>query len=385
MNHILDLASKAFAQTIVSLAHNWPYLLASILVAAALKAFVDTDKVAAFLQRYGGASVLAATGAAVATPFCSCGTTAVILAMMASTMPLAPIVAFMVASPLSSPGELFYSAGLFGWPFALAYFGASIVLGLAGGGIAHLLEKRGFLSGQARLGTSTLAATTPPAAATGRAAPAAATGRSAPCSCRGVATGSAGRFTRGAAGPALAMASAGPVSACGCGAAAPARSCCSAEAPGTEAAGRGASRSFASRARDLGMAVLEISKKLLPMFIGFAFIGYLLNGLIPASWMSALFGKGHAYSVPLAATIGLPLYVSSEASLPLVRSLLDSGMSQGAIMAFLIAGSGTSVGAITGALTIARWKVVGLVVAVLWSGAILAGYAFDLLVASGLL
>ena len=120
------------------------------------------------------------------------------------------------------------------------------------------------------------------------------------------------------------------------------------------------------------------------MFIGFAFIGYLLNGLIPASWMSALFGKGHAYSVPLAATIGLPLYVSSEASLPLVRSLLDSGMSQGAIMAFLIAGSGTSVGAITGALTIARWKVVGLVVAVLWSGAILAGYAFDLLVASGL-
>jgi hypothetical protein len=46
-------------------------------------------------------------------------------------------------------------------------------------------------------------------------------------------------------------------------------------------------------------------------------------------------------------------------------------MSQGAIMAFLIAG----------ALTIARWKVVGLVVAVLWAGAVLAGYGFDLLAA----
>ena len=52
----------------------------------------------------------------VATPFCSCGTTAVVLGMMASTMPMAPIIAFMIASPLSSPEGLFYSAGLFGWP-----------------------------------------------------------------------------------------------------------------------------------------------------------------------------------------------------------------------------------------------------------------------------
>lgn len=372
MEYVLNLAGTAFAQTAVSLTHNWPYLLASILVAAALKAFVDTDKVAAFLQRYGGASIFAATGAAVATPFCSCGTTAVILGMMASTMPLAPIVAFMVASPLSSPGELFYSAGLFGWPFAIACFAASIILGLAGGGIAHLLEKRDLLRGQARLGPSTLSA-------------AADAKRPVPCSCAGKPDGSARRFTRGAARPALAMAAGDPTSACGCGAAAPARSCCAADAPAAGGAGRAAPRGISGRVLDLVKATVEISKKLLPMFVGFAFIGYLLNGLIPASWMSALFGKGHAYSVPLAATIGLPLYVSSEASLPLVRALLDSGMSQGAIMAFLIAGAGTSVGAITGALTIARWKVVALVVAVLWVGAILAGYGFDLFVASGLI
>jgi len=119
------------------------------------------------------------------------------------------------------------------------------------------------------------------------------------------------------------------------------------------------------------------------MFLGFAFLGYLLNGLIPASWISALFGEGRAYGVPLAATLGLPLYVNSEASLPLVRAFLDSGMTRGAVMAFLIAGSGTSVGAITGALTIARWRVVGLVTAVLWIGAILAGWGFDLAAAAG--
>jgi uncharacterized membrane protein YraQ (UPF0718 family) len=53
-------------------------------------------------------------------------------------------------------------------------------------------------------------------------------------------------------------------------------------------------------------------------------------------------------------------------------------MSQGSALAFLIAGSGTSIGAITGALTIARWRVVALVVSILWVGAILCGFALDL-------
>jgi uncharacterized membrane protein YraQ (UPF0718 family) len=61
--------------------------------------------------------------------------------------------------------------------------------------------------------------------------------------------------------------------------------------------------------------------------------------------------------------------------------MLDSGMSQGVALAFLIAGAGTSIGAISGALTIARWRIVALVVGVLWVGAIGCGYAFDLLLA----
>ncbi len=57
---------------------------------------------------------------------------------------------FMVASPLTSPEELVYSAGLFGWPFAWAFFISSILLGLAGGLVASILDNRGWLAGQAR-------------------------------------------------------------------------------------------------------------------------------------------------------------------------------------------------------------------------------------------
>lgn len=134
-----------------------------------------------------------------------------------------------------------------------------------------------------------------------------------------------------------------------------------------------------------GQQLLQDGPKLLVMFFSFAFIGYLINGLIPTSWIPALFGSGHAYSVPLAATLGLPFYINSEGSLPLVRAMLDSGMTQGAALAFLIAGSGTSVGAIAGALSIAKWRVIAIVVGTLWAGAILLGIGFDLLLAAGLI
>jgi uncharacterized membrane protein YraQ (UPF0718 family) len=48
-------------------------------------------------------------------------------------------------------------------------------------------------------------------------------------------------------------------------------------------------------------------------------------------------------------------------------------MSEGAAMAFLITGAGTSVGAISGALLIARWRVVAIIVGTLWVGAVVLG------------
>ncbi len=306
MNYILNLLTYTLVHVWGTLASNWIYLALSVLIATLLKLYVDSDKVSAFLRRNRQTGVVAATAAAVGTPLCSCGTTAVILGMMASMMPWAPIVAFMVASPLTSPQELVYSAGLFGWPFALAFFLASIFLGLVGGLAAGIFESMGWLAGQARYVAA----------------------------------------------------------------------CCSAKLQVKEAR-----VDFPQFAREF----YSIGKRLLVMFLGFAFIGYLLNGMIPSSWVGAVFGAGHAYSVPLAATLGLPFYLNTEASLPLVRAMLDSGMSQGAALAFMISGAGTSIGAVAGALTIARWRVIGLVLGVLWAGAILFGFGYDLLLAAGVL
>ncbi len=135
----------------------------------------------------------------------------------------------------------------------------------------------------------------------------------------------------------------------------------------------------------IGQQLIQDAPRLLVMFFSFAFLGYLLNGLIPNAWITALFGSGHVYGVPLAATLGLPFYINSEASLPMVRAMLDSGMSQGAALAFLISGAGTSIGAIGGALSIARWRVIAIVIGTLWIGAMAVGLLFDLFLASGLI
>src|SRR5512142_2036584 len=150
MTFIMDLLLKTLGQVWQVFAADWPFLVGSALIASVLKLYMGQLNVASFLQRHRNAGVVIATGAAVTTPLCSCGTMAVILGMMAGSMPWAPIVAFMVSSPLTSPGELVFSAGLFGWTFALAFFISSILLGLIGGGAAYWLESRGWLKNQAR-------------------------------------------------------------------------------------------------------------------------------------------------------------------------------------------------------------------------------------------
>lgn len=318
---IISLLQYTFSKVVDTFSNNWLLLVLSIVISAALKLYVDQNVIARFLRRNTKNSVLMSTGVAVTTPLCSCGTTAIVLGMMASTIPWAPIVAFLVASPLTSPQELFYSAGLFGWDFAIAFFAASIVLGLAGGAIASFAESHGWLDNQARMATPKSASFS-----------------------LGVAAVSAPIGLPVIAQPVIE----------------PARP--------------------AATFRTFSKEIFSVSKRLLPLFVGFTFIGYLLNGMIPAAWIASLFGTGHAYGIPLAATLGLPFYINTEASLPLVRAMLDGGMSQGAALAFLITGAGTSLGALGGALTIARWRVVGIVIGTLWTGSILIGLAYNYLV-----
>jgi uncharacterized membrane protein YraQ (UPF0718 family) len=346
-----SLLLTSFANAWASFLHNWIFLAIAILSGVLLKRAFEPQKLAGWFKAHRNSGILGATLFAVGTPFCSCGTMAVVLGMLTSVMPWAPIIAFIVASPLSSPEGIFLSAGLFGWEFAIVYFAASIVLGLLGGEAARRLEDGGWLKNQARF-IPAEAPEAPPAPGLRKLA-------ARECACS--------------------MEPAPAAAACGCNAAALAPAyaagrCCGPAAAAYRPRAIWDPAVFGPVVKDL----VDTSIRLVPMFLGFAWAGYFINGLIPAAWMLAVFGQGSRFGVPLAAAAGLPFYINAESSLPLVKTMIEAGMSKGAALAFLITGAGTSIGAITGLLTVARWRVVALVIATYLIGAIVLGVAYNL-------
>jgi uncharacterized protein len=313
-----ELLGRVAGDVWSTMAADWPYLLLSILAAAAVPVYLGTDRLSGWLSQRRWLAIGAAVLLATLTPFCSCGTTAIVLGMLATRTPWAPIVAFMVASPLTSPEELLLSAGLFGWPFALVFFVGAIALGFAAGGVTDLLERTGWLAGQARMRPAECAHVACPASA--RAVdPAAQPGRgSSPAATRtGILTRlRAAEFVRELRGP---------------------------------------------------------GRRLALYFLGYSAVGYLLIELLPTGFLTSLL-SGHSFaSIALAAALGVPVYITTEASLPMVAALIHGGLGLGPAMAFLVTGAGTSIGAITGAFVIARARVIGLVVVLLFAGALAMG------------
>ena len=88
-----------------------PFLLASVAIAAYAKASGAERLVAkAFTGNMGRMVVLASLMGAL-SPFCSCGVIPVIAALLAMGVPLAPVMAFWLASPLMDPSMFFVTAG----------------------------------------------------------------------------------------------------------------------------------------------------------------------------------------------------------------------------------------------------------------------------------
>lgn len=388
MDGVTDILGAVVSDVWTTLAHNWPYLLASVVVASAIQVYVGTDRLAGWLRRRTAVAVVGAVLVAAFTPFCSCGTTAVVLGAMASAVPWAPVVAFMVSSPLTSPGEYVMSVGLFGPGFATTYFVAAIVIGLAAGVGTYLVERTGWLVGQARMA--------PADAARSGCGDTAGTACGSACGLDG-ATTDADAAARGADAGAVARdADAAPLAPAGRTALAvldTAPCCATAPAPTTAptTAPKAAPSTALSTALSapipaprpsrlplLRTALIDNGKRLAIYFLGFAALGYLLIELIPTHVLTTYLGGDSPLAVPLAALLGVPVYLNADGSLPMVASLMDGGMGAGPALAFLITGAGTSIGAVSGMLVIARWRVVALVVGFLLVGATVVGWVAPL-------
>ncbi len=121
-----------------------PFLAVSIAFAAYCTASGADKLVArAFQGRVVTTIVLAAIVGAF-SPFCSCGVIPLIAALLVAGVPLAPVMAFWLASPLMDPSMFMLTTGTLGLEFAIAKTVAAVSIGLLGGFGMHALTGAGL-------------------------------------------------------------------------------------------------------------------------------------------------------------------------------------------------------------------------------------------------
>jgi len=129
-----------------------PFLLASIGVAAYAQATGADSLIARSFQGRTSEMILLAALFGAVSPFCSCGVIPLIAALLAMGVPLAPVMAFWLASPIMDPSMFVLTAGILGIPFAIAKTAAAFGIGLLGGFGIYILQRGNFLQNPLREG-----------------------------------------------------------------------------------------------------------------------------------------------------------------------------------------------------------------------------------------
>ena len=328
--------------------HTLPYFLISI----ALSVLIRTLKLDGLIRRAFnarvGTAILLATFVGAFSPFCSCTVIPIIAGMIASGVPLAPIMAFWIASPTMDPEIFALSVGILGWPLALARLGATLVLSMGAGYITLALGRVVMTKKEVETAETVAATCCTPTPTT---------------------------IPLTVLQPALAMAgTAVSVSAPTC----TANSC---STPTTAAAPDWRSQLTSSFqqinwslfSREMAKQSWELGRWLLLAFLMEA----LITLYIPQDAIASLLGESSRFAVPLAALIGVPLYLNNMGALPIVAGLLAQGMQHGAAIAFLIAGPVTTIPAMTAVWGVVQRRIFVLYLSISLIGAIALGFVVN--------
>jgi uncharacterized membrane protein YraQ (UPF0718 family) len=110
-----------------------------ILLAALLSVVVPKHRIARFIQRRQGASIILASLCGILSPLDSFGAIPLSAALFVAGVPPPTVIAFLVSSPLINPNLFFITAGSLGYEMAILRVIGSLLLGMAAGYITQLL------------------------------------------------------------------------------------------------------------------------------------------------------------------------------------------------------------------------------------------------------
>lgn len=124
---------------------------------------------------------------------------------------------------------------------------------------------------------------------------------------------------------------------------------------------------------------LSITKKLwLWILVGVA-IGAIIHNYVPEAAIHAIISKGGIFTVPIAAIIGVPMYGSCAAIVPIALVLFEKGIPLGTALAFMMATSALSFPEAIILRRAMKLKLILIFFGVVTLGIIITGYLFNVL------
>ncbi len=303
---------------VLSLLTISPFILLSVALAAAARATGSEKLIAAVFTGRPLPMIAAAAAFGSLSPFCSCGVIPIVAGLLGAGVPLAPVMAFWISSPLMDPEMFILSAATLGLPFTIGKTIAAFSIGLLGGLATLGAQRMGLFE-------------TP--------------------------------LTEGAIGG-------------GC------KSACPPTPPKEDAKeDDGVLWPFwrQARRRRIFMEGLADTGWFLGKWLTLAFVlESLMVAYIPASLIAEWLGGGAWWTIPAAVAVGVPAYLNGFAAIPLMASLIEMGMAEGAAMAFMIAGGVTSIPAAMAVFALVRRQVFAWYVLLSLSGSLAAGILYQL-------
>ncbi|GHE85264.1 permease [Thalassotalea profundi] len=118
-------------------------------------------------------------------------------------------------------------------------------------------------------------------------------------------------------------------------------------------------------------------KSVLPYLIGGIALGSMIYGFMPTEFVVSVASDNNPFAVPIAAVIGIPLYIRAEAVIPLSAALAAKGMSLGAVMALIIGSAGASLTEVVLLKSIFKNPMIIAFLIMILSMAIGAGYLYS--------
>ena len=115
---------------------------------------------------------------------------------------------------------------------------------------------------------------------------------------------------------------------------------------------------------------------ILPYLLVGTAIGSVVYGFIPTQWAASVAGADQPLAIPMAAVLGVPIYVNAETFFPITSALLEKGMGLGAVVALVVTGMGVSLPEVSMLAGLFRVRLVAVLIVSVFVVAIGSGMIF---------